>query len=230
VKQIDRRESVPRGIENTIIDLCRQLYSSVGWLGVFLALTIESAAIPLPSEVTMPLAGWLLVQDKGLGVSGIVLAGVIGALGNVVGSWITYGIGAVGGRPLLLKYGKYVLISPHHIDLADRWFAEKGEATAFFSRLLPVVRTFISIPAGIARMNFLRFTVYTFLGSFIWCAALAAVGYSTGANWERIRNAMRPFDYPIVVLVVIAFVVFVVRGRRKAYAPNPGGGERVRRS
>jgi len=121
-----------------------------------------------------------------------------------------------GGRPLLLKYGKYVLVSPHHIALADKWFAEKGEATAFFSRLLPVVRTFISIPAGIARMNFWRFTVYTFLGSFLWCAALAAGGYYTGANWERLRNAMRPFDYPIAALVVVLLIVFFVRGRRRA--------------
>lgn len=207
---------MPRGLENAIIDFCRQLYGSIGWLGVFFALTIESAAIPLPSEVTMPLAGWLLVQDKGLPVSYVLLAGLIGALGNVVGSWITYGIGMAGGRPLLLKYGKYVLISPHHIALADKWFAEKGEATAFFSRLLPVVRTFISVPAGIARMNFWRFTIYTFLGSFLWCAALAAGGYYTGANWERLRNAMRPFDYPIATLIVVWLIVFLVRGRRRA--------------
>ncbi len=210
---------MPRGIETAIIEFVRQLYDSVGWLGVFIALTIESAAIPLPSEVTLPLAGWLLVQDKGLPVSGVLIAGLIGALGNVVGSWITYWIGMVGGRPLLLKYGKYVLISPHHIELADKWFAEKGEATAFFSRLLPVVRTFISVPAGIARMNFLKFTIYTFIGSFIWCTALATGGYYTGKNWEQLRNAMRPFDYPIAAIVLILLVVFFVRGRRAGRHP-----------
>ena len=145
---------MPRGIENAIIDFCRSLYGSIGWLGVLIAMAIESAAIPLPSEVIMPLAGWFLIQDKGHPVWYVLIAGIVGALGCVLGSTITYWIGATGGRPLLMRYGKYVLIAPHHIDMADKWFAEKGEATAFFSRLLPVVRTFISLPAGIARMNF----------------------------------------------------------------------------
>jgi membrane protein DedA with SNARE-associated domain len=107
-----------------------------------------------------------------------------------------------------------VLISPHHIDMADKWFAEKGEATAFFSRLLPVVRTFISLPAGIARMNFVRFIIYTFVGSFLWCIALATGGYYAGANWDRVRNVMRPFDLPIAALVVIGLIVFFIRGRQ----------------
>ena len=163
----------------------------------------------------MPLAGWLLIQDKGLSVWYVCIAGIVGALGCVAGSALTYAIGYAGGRPLLMRYGKYVLISPHHLDLADRWFAERGEATAFFSRVLPVVRTFISIPAGIARMSLLRFLAYTFAGSFLWCAALAMGGYYTGANWERLRNVMRPFDYPIAALVVIVLVIFLVRGRRR---------------
>ncbi|MGI8854576.1 MAG: DedA family protein [Thermomicrobiales bacterium] len=205
---------MPRGLENAIIDFCRSLYGSVGWLGVLIAMTIESAAIPLPSEVIMPLAGWFLIQDKGHSVWYVVIAGVVGALGCVLGSAITYWIGATGGRPLLMRYGKYVLISPHHIELADKWFAEKGEATAFFSRLLPVVRTFISLPAGIARMNFVRFIVYTFLGSFLWCTALATGGYYAGTNWEHLRNVMRPFDYPVTALVIIVLVIFFIRGRQ----------------
>jgi membrane protein DedA with SNARE-associated domain len=211
---------LPRGLENAIIDFCRSLYGSVGWLGVLIAMTIESAAIPLPSEVIMPLAGWLLIQDKGHPVWYVVIAGLVGALGCVLGSAITYWIGAAGGRPLLMRYGKYVLISPHHIEMADTWFAEKGEATALFSRLLPVVRTFISIPAGIARMNFVRFIIYTFIGSFVWCIVLATGGYYAGANWEHLRNAMRPFDLPIAAIVVIGLVIFFIRGRQaNARAP-----------
>ncbi len=209
---------MPRGIENSIIDFCRSLYGSVGWFGVFLAMAIESAAIPIPSEVIMPLAGWLLIQDKGHPVWYVLIAGVVGALGCVAGSIVTYGIGMAGGRPLLMKYGKFVLISPRHIETADRWFAEKGEATTFFSRLLPVVRTFISIPAGIARMHFPRFVLNTFLGSFLWCIALATAGYYAGKNWEHVRSAMRPFDYPIAAAVVVLLIIFVVRARREARA------------
>lgn len=179
---------MPRGVENAIIDFCRSIYGSIGWLGVVIMMAIESAAIPLPSEVIMPLAGWLLIQDKGYSVWFTIVAGLVGALGCVIGSAITYGIGATGGRALLMRYGKYVLISPHHIALADRWFAEKGEAAAFFSRLLPVVRTFISLPAGIARMNVALFLLYTFLGSFVWCAALAVGGFTDRAETRDIHD------------------------------------------
>jgi membrane protein DedA with SNARE-associated domain len=217
---------VPRGLENSIIDFLHNLYDHIGWFGVFLAMVIESAAIPLPSEVIMPLAGWFLIKDVGHSVWFVLVAGVIGALGNVVGSAITYWIGARGGRPLLLRYGKYILINPHHIDMADRWFAEKGEATAFFSRLLPIVRTFISLPAGIARMNFGKFMLYTFLGALPWSAALALGGYVAGANWENFRNKMRPFDYPVAAIVVILLVVFVVRGRQtRSRVPAEVGNE-----
>lgn len=205
---------MPRGLENSIIDFLKSLYGHVGWLGVLIAMTLESAAIPIPSEVIMPLAGWFLIRNLNLGVGYVVIAGLIGALGNVLGSTITYWIGASGGRPLLMKYGKYILISPHHIENADTWFAEKGEATAFVSRLLPVVRTFISLPAGVARMNFPRFVLYTFVGSFIWGIALATGGYYAGANWERFRNVMRPFDYPVAAIIVIILVLFFIRGRQ----------------
>jgi len=214
---------VPRGIENALITFLSHLFQTVGWPGVFLGMAIESAAIPLPSEVIMPLAGWLLIQDRGNPVGYVFLAGIVGALGCVTGSLVTYYIGAIGGRPLLLRYGKYIFISEHHIDIADRWFAEKGEITAFVSRLLPVVRTFISVPAGIARMNLLRFVTYTFLGSFLWCTALAAGGYYTGSRWEELRNAMRPFDYPIAAAVVILLIFVFIRGRQGAKGSTHAG-------
>ena len=212
---------MPRGLEEAIIGALRSFYESIGWLGVLIAMAIESAAIPLPSEIIMPLAGWFLIKEAGQPVWFVLVAGIVGALGNVIGSAITYWIGAAGGRPLLLKYGKYVLISRHHIELADRWFAEKGEATAFFSRLLPVVRTFISLPAGIARMNFAKFIIYTFLGALPWSAALALGGYIAGANWENFRNTIRPFDYPIAAAALIGLIVFFVRGRRQARSRVP---------
>jgi len=207
---------LPRGIENALITFLSHLFQTVGWPGVFFGMAIESAAIPLPSEIIMPLAGWLLIQARGNPVGYVFLAGIVGALGCVAGSLVTYYIGAIGGRPLLLRYGKYIFISEHHIDIADRWFAEKGEITAFVSRLLPVVRTFISVPAGIARMNILRFIAYTFLGSFLWCTALATGGYYTGSRWEELRNIMRPFDYPIAAAVVILLIFVFIRGRQSA--------------
>jgi membrane protein DedA with SNARE-associated domain len=198
-------------IEHQIVLFLENLFNAVGWMGVVIAMTIESACIPLPSEVTMPLAGWMLVQAKGLSVWHTVWAGVWGGVGCTIGSVITYWIGALGGRPFLERYGKYVLISQHDIKMADRWFARWGEATAFFSRLLPIVRTFISLPAGVARMNFAKFTVLSFIGSFIWCIALGAAGYVFGEHWEKVRAAMRPFDIPIAIVLLILFGWYVYR-------------------
>lgn len=198
-------------IEEHIVLFLERLFSAIGWWGVIAAMTIESACIPLPSEVTMPLAGWFLIQDKGLSVWHTLWAGLYGALGCTVGSVITYWIGALGGRPILEKYGKYVLISRHDIEVADRWFSKYGEATAFFSRLLPIVRTFISLPAGVARMNFAKFTVLTFVGSFLWCIALGWAGFTFGANWRVIRAWMRPFDIPIAIALLVLAGWYVYR-------------------
>ncbi|MCL5256251.1 MAG: DedA family protein [Chloroflexi bacterium] len=202
------------GIEVQIVDFLRNLIQSVGWVGVVVAMAIESACIPLPSEVTMPLAGWMLVRDLGLGPWNLLWAGFYGAVGCTIGSAIAYWVGALGGRPLVERYGKYVLISTHHLETADRWFARWGQATAFFSRLLPVVRTFISFPAGVTRMNFPKFLLYSFLGSFPWSLGLAYAGYLTGEHWEDIRNAMRPFDLPIAAIIVLLIVFFIYRNLR----------------
>jgi membrane protein DedA with SNARE-associated domain len=208
-------------IEHQIVLFLQSLIQAVGWAGIVLAMAIESACIPLPSEVTMPLAGWMLIQARGLSVWHTFWAGWWGAVGCTLGSVFTYWIGAKGGRPLLEKYGKYVLIRTHEIEVADQWFARYGEHTAFFSRLLPVVRTFISLPAGVARMNFVKFAVWTFTGSFIWCWVLGWAGYVFGEHWERVREAMRPFDIPIII-VVLALVGFFIYRRLRAR-----GAERV---
>lgn len=154
--------------------------SSWGYFGVGALMAIESACVPLPSEVIMPFAGFLVAQGK-FSLIGVALAG---ALGCVVGSVVAYAVGIWGGRAFIEKYGKYVLISHHDLALADRFFNKYGSAAIFFSRLLPVVRTFISLPAGIAKMNFSRFVIYTFLGSLPWCLALAYVGMVLGRALE----------------------------------------------
>jgi len=206
-------------LEQTIILFLESLFGMVGWFGVVLAMAIESACIPLPSEVTMPLAGWFLIEARGYPVWHVIWAGLYGGLGCTIGSVATYWIGALGGRPLLEKYGKYVLISRHDIEVADRWFNRWGEATAFFSRLLPVVRTFISLPAGVARMNFGKFTLLSFIGSFIWCIVLGWLGYVFGSQWELVRQYMRPFDIPIIIagIVLVGWYIYNHVKRNRAY-------------
>jgi membrane protein DedA with SNARE-associated domain len=217
------------GVEQAILDFVRNLYELIHWPGVVLLMAVESACIPFPSEIVMPLAGWMLVQARGLGTVHVVLGGFYGALGCLLGSWLAYWVGLKGGRPLLERYGRYLLITPHELERADRWFERYGEATVFFSRLLPVVRTFISLPAGIARMNFWRFSFYSFVGSFPWCLGLAYGGYLLGEQWERLRTAMRPFDIPIVVVAALLVAFYVwhrVRAlRRAAESPSTDGSE-----
>ena len=209
-------------LEAQIIAFLQNLFNTVGWPGVVVAMLIESACIPLPSEVTMPLAGWMLVKNAGLpALSGNLLAGFYGALGNVLGSLLAYGVGMWGGRPLIERYGRYILISKHDLDLADRWFARYGEPAVFFSRLLPVIRTFIAFPAGVARMNLVKFTIYSFVGSFLWSAGLAYAGYLAGEHWEEIRAVMRPFDIPIIIVVLVLAGIFVYRKAKSARQPAP---------
>jgi len=174
-------------------------------------MAIESACIPLPSEIIMPLAGWFLVDDRGLGQQWLLLAAFCGALGNLLGSLIAYAVGAWGGRPLLLRYGRYVLITRHEVEQAERWFARYGDWAVLVSRVLPVVRTFISLPAGIARMNVWRFSILTFVGSFPWSLGLAWAGFVLGENWERIRDWMRPADIPILIVLAALVAWYIYR-------------------
>ena len=196
-------------LEQELLYFISHTYSLIQWPGVVALMAIESACIPLPSELIMPLAGWMLIKEESLSVVYTLVAGTYGALGNTIGSAIAYGVGMRGGRPFLEKYGKYILISRHDLDLADRWFNRHGSWAIFISRLLPVVRTFISLPAGIARMHFVKFLIYTFLGSFPWSVGLAYGGYLLGEHWERIRTTMRPFD-PIIGALIIALIAFYI--------------------
>lgn len=209
------------GIEKTILDFIAATYNVLQWPGVIALMAIESALIPLPSELIMPLAGWLLIRDASRPVSFIFAAGAYGALGNTIGSLVAYGVGIWAGRPLLDRYGRYILLSGRDLDMTDRWFKRSGSWTVFVSRLLPVVRTYISLPAGIARMNLVRFVVYTFTGSFIWSTALAYGGYQLGEHWEQIRNAMRPFDPAIIAIIVILVLLYIYRHIRHARETPP---------
>ena len=177
--------------------------SALGYPGVVLMMGIESACIPLPSEIIMPFSGYLVYTGR----FGLWEVATAGAIGCVVGSLVAYWVGMYGGRPVIEKYGRYVLISLHDLDIADRWFARRGELIVFGSRLLPVIRTFIAFPAGVARMNLGRFIVYTFLGSFPWCLGLAYVGQKLGEQWDKnvaLKLWFHRFDFVIGIAGLLA--------------------------
>ncbi|MCS7276961.1 MAG: DedA family protein [Dehalococcoidia bacterium] len=211
------------GIEDRLLELARHLYEAIGWPGVVVLMAVESACIPFPSEVIMPLAGWFLVKERGLGAEWLLVAGLYGALGNLAGSMLAYVAGAWAGRPFLERYGRYLLITPGELALADRFFRRHGEASAFFSRLLPVVRTFISLPAGVARADPIRFAVFTFLGSFPWCLGLAAAGYLLGEHWQRLMDWFRPVSLPLAALLALAVILYYGRRLREAFGRGAEG-------
>jgi membrane protein DedA with SNARE-associated domain len=205
-------------LEKHILDFIASTYNLLQWPGVVALMAIESACIPFPSEIIMPLAGWMLIKAHSLPATFVLAAGAWGALGNTFGSIIAYYVGMVAGRPFLNKYGRYVLLSHRDLELSDRWFARSGSWTVFVSRLLPLIRTYISLPAGIARMNVVKFVIYTFTGSFIWSTALAYGGYLLGEHWEELRNAMRPLDPIFIALVVILIALYIYRHIRHVRA------------
>lgn len=212
-------------IDQIVIPFLNSLYGSVGYAGVLIAMGIESAMVPLPSELILPYAGFLVsdplqIEPLTGGTWNYWIVVVVATIGNTLGSLVAYAIGAWGGRPFLERYGKYLLIRPHEIELADHFFQKYGAATAFFSRLLPIVRTFISFPAGVARMPIWTFIVYSTAGAFLWSMLLVFAGMQLGANWVDIRHALQPFDLLIAVVVVAGFVLFVwwrlgMPGRRR---------------
>jgi membrane protein DedA with SNARE-associated domain len=179
----------------------------LGYPGIFLLMLLESCGIPMPSEVIMPFSGFLVADGKML----FWLIVAMGTLGNLVGSLLAYWIGYRGGRPLIEKYGKYILISKHDLDLADSWFKKYGDWTVFFGRLLPVIRTYISFPAGISKMDVKRFSIYTTLGALPWTALFACLGVKMGNNWELIRAKLHNFDIAIGIIVIVCLVLYVLR-------------------
>ncbi len=201
-------------IDEIVIPFLNNLYGAVGYLGVTLAMAIESAMIPLPSELILPYGGFLVSDPSQLEPLtrqpwNYWVVVVVATIGNTLGSLVAYAIGAWGGRPFLERYGRYLLIRPHEIELADHFFERWGGPTVFVGRLLPVVRTFISFPAGVARMPLRTFIVFSTLGALPWSMLLVYAGVVLGDNWVDIRHALQPFDLAIAALVVAGVVAFI---------------------
>ena len=194
-----------------IIDILAAVITGVigylGYTGIFLLMLFESCGIPMPSEVIMPFSGFLVAKGQ-LVLWAVV---IVGSLGNLAGSLLAYFIGLKGGRPFIEKYGKYILISKHDLDLADRWFKNYGQLTVFFGRLLPVIRTYISFPAGVAKMNLKKFAFYTFAGALPWCLLFGWLGVKMGNNWDLVRAKLHDFDLTILLLVIILVALYVWR-------------------
>jgi len=224
-------------IDQVVIPFLNTLYGAVGYLGVLLAMVIESAMIPLPSELILPYAGFLISDPSQIEpLTGqpwnFWIVVVVGTIGNTLGSLIGYGIGAWGGRPFLERYGRYLLIRPHEIELAEHFFARYGSITVFVTRLMPVVRTFISFPAGVARMNLGKFVAYSTAGALLWSTLLVWAGVQLGENWADIRRVLQPYDTLMLLLVVLAVAAFIWwrlgtpgwrRGRPAAGGDEQGG-------
>lgn len=194
-----------------LTSIATTLINTFGHWGVFIGMIIESACIPLPSEIIMLFGGFLAAQGT-LNFWGVVWAGV---LGNVVGSVLTYWAGAKGGRAFLQKYGKYVLFNSHHLEKAERWFSRYGEWAVFFGRNLPVVRTFISFPAGVARMDFPKFLIFSFIGCIPWNMALTYLGLKLGQNWQSVEPYIRPFSYVVLIALILCVARFFYINVRK---------------
>lgn len=209
--------SITDKVVEPIIEVATDFIGSAGELGVFLLMVLESACIPVPSEAIMLFAGFSVSEGE-MTLFGIVAAGV---LGNLVGSWIAYAVGYY-GRLDLLEKNKLIHVSPKHLKWADDWFARYGNATVFFSRMLPIVRTFISLPAGVAKMPFWRFSVYTLLGSIPWVLMLAIVGEKVGDNWEDWRHKLGYLDYVVLAAIVFGIGYWLLKRRR---GDGPGADE-----
>jgi membrane protein DedA with SNARE-associated domain len=203
-----------------IVNWGTDFISSTGLPAVFILMTLESACLPVPSEAIMLFAGSSVAAGD-LTLFGVVAAGV---LGNLVGSWIAYAVGYY-GRIDLLEKNKLIHISPKHLKWADDWFERYGDATIFFSRMLPIIRTFISLPAGVAKMPFWRFTVLTLLGCIPWVLMLALIGKSVGENWEEWRDHLHYLDYLVVVAVVAGIAYLVIKRRRRPPAEAASASE-----
>ena len=189
-----------QGIVNDLVNWCTHLIAVFGLPGIFVLMVLESACIPIPAEATMMFAGFAVSQGR----LGLAAAISVGVAGNVVGAWLVYYVGLYGGRPFIDRYGKYVLLRHEHVELTERWFARYGPITVLLCRMLPVVRSFVSLPAGVAKMPFWRFTLYTALGSVPFVALLAWLGVRVGANWHAIEQNFKWLDYAVIVAIVAA--------------------------
>jgi membrane protein DedA with SNARE-associated domain len=198
-------------VTDKLVDFAVNVVGDLGLAGVFVLMLLESACIPVPSEATMLFAGF----NVDTGHYSLFAAVAFGVLGNLVGSWIAYAVGYYGRIEWLEKHGRKIHVKPEHLAWADNWFQRYGDATVFFTRMLPIIRTFISLPAGVARMPFWRFTALTLLGCIPWVFALTFIGKQAGANWTSWKNSLHYVDYAVAALIVIGVVWLFLRARRR---------------
>jgi membrane protein DedA with SNARE-associated domain len=205
-------------ITDPIVEVAVDVVDALGLPGVFVLMLLESACIPVPSEATMLFAGFNVSR----GEYSLFAAVAVGSLANLVGSWIAYWIGYAGRVDILEKHGKKLHIKKSHLEWADRWFERHGDATVFFTRMLPIIRTFISLPAGVARMPFWRFSALTILGCIPWVLMLTFIGQKAGDNWEDWKDYLHYFDYLVAAIIVLgAIYLFIRYRRRKATGSDP---------
>ncbi len=202
--------TVLASLTDPIVNVAVDIVDALGLPGVFVLMVLESACIPVPSEATMLFAGFNVSR----GEYSLLAATLVGTFANLVGSWIAYAIGWYGRIDILEKHGRKLHIKPSHLAWADRWFERHGDATVFFTRMLPIVRTFISLPAGVARMPFWRFSILTVLGCLPWVFMLAFIGQQVGARWEDWKDSLHYIDYAVAAIIVIGVIYLVVKGRR----------------
>src|SRR3954462_7642433 len=198
-------------ITDPIVNVAVDVVDAMGLPGVFLLMVLESACIPVPSEATMLFAGFNVSN----GEYSLFAATAVGVLGNLVGSWIAYWVGYAGRVDILEKHGRKLHIKKSHLEWADRWFERHGDATVFFTRMLPIIRTFISLPAGVARMPFWRFTILTLAGCIPWVLLLTFIGREAGDNWESWKDGLHYVDYAVIAAIVIGVAWLIVRARRR---------------
>jgi membrane protein DedA with SNARE-associated domain len=206
--------TVLASITDSLVEMAVDTVDAMGLAGVFVLMLAESACIPIPSEATMLFAGF----NVSSGEYSLVAATAVGVAGNLVGSWLAYWLGYAGRVDVLEKHGAKLHIKKRHLDWADRWFQRHGGATVFFARMVPIVRTFISLPAGVARMPFVRFSVLTAAGCIPWVLLLTVIGREAGDNWEDWKNKLHYVDYAVIAAIVIGVVYLVVRARRRRKA------------
>jgi membrane protein DedA with SNARE-associated domain len=202
-------------LTDPIVEFATNVVADLGLPGVFVLMFFESACIPIPSEATMLFAGFNVSE----GHYSLLAVTLIGSLANLTGSWLAYAVGYYGRVDLIEKHGHRLFIKQHHLHAADRWFERHGDATVFFTRMLPIIRTFISLPAGVARMPFVRFSVLTFLGCLPWVFALAFIGQQVGANWTDWKDSLHYVDYAVLALILGGGAYLLLRRRRGGSGP-----------
>jgi membrane protein DedA with SNARE-associated domain len=203
-------------LTDPIVEVAVDVVDAMGLPGVFVLMVLESACIPVPSEATMLFAGFNVSN----GEYSLLAATLVGSVANLIGSWIAYGIGYFGRVDILEKHGRKLHIKKSHLEWADRWFERHGDATVFFTRMLPIIRTFISLPAGVARMPFWRFSLLTIAGCLPWVLMLTFIGKQAGDNWESWKNSLHYVDYAVLAAIAVGIVWLVVRNRRRAAAES----------